>query len=65
MKVIYECARKLYVEAVKQIKQRFSFEDELFTLCEILDPTKALDIGSIGFCKRFLGDMHRRGMEER
>ena len=36
VKVIYECARKLYVEAVKQIKQRFSFEDELFTMCEIL-----------------------------
>ncbi|KAK2725220.1 hypothetical protein QYM36_001612 [Artemia franciscana] len=37
VKVICECPCKLCVaEVVKQIKQRLLFEDELFTLCEIL-----------------------------
>ena len=66
VKVIYECARRLYVEAVEHIKQRFSFEDKLFTLYEILHPTKALAIGAIGLLQRFYrGIKHRRGIEER
>ncbi|KAK2719869.1 hypothetical protein QYM36_005370 [Artemia franciscana] len=48
VKVIYESARELYVEVVKQSVQQFLCEDELFTLCEILDTTTALNIGAIG-----------------
>nr|CAG4635760.1 EOG090X0ESN [Artemia franciscana] len=44
----------LYVEAAKQIKQRFLFEDELFTFCEILEPTKAFEIGAIGLLQKIL-----------
>jgi len=43
-----------FVEVVKQIKQRFAFEDELFTFCEILGTTKALNIDAIGLMQEIL-----------
>ena len=57
VKAIYECYCKLYVDAMKQIKQRFSVEDELLTLCEILDPTTALDISAIDLVQNILPEI--------
>ena len=54
VKVIFECTHKLYVDAVKQIKQQFLFADKLLTLCEILGPTKSLDIGALGLLQKIL-----------
>ena len=53
------------MEAVKPIKQRFSFEDELFKLYKILEPTKILNIGAISLLQRFYRDIvHRHGIKK-
>jgi hypothetical protein len=54
VKIIYKCACKLYVEVVKHIKQQFLFEAKLFNVCDILNLTKALDIGAIDLLQKIL-----------